>query len=405
MSFSLAGKEYMGKNLKGKEIGKGICQRKDGYYVARFCNQAGKREEKYFRKLPEAKAWLEEAKYADKHSTGAIRSDISVDDWFDTWLNSISKNLASNTIDNYRTRYIQNIQPLIGRMNFTDVKPLHCQQILNEMTPHYAKSTIIQTYITMGTMLKSAVLNDMIPKHPMDGIRFNKPVRSPDDIKYFTIDEQKRFQEAAKRSRYYHPYLFVLETGLRTGELTGLTWNDIDFENKTLTVDRSVEYSDKDGGWRAGPPKTLRSYRTIPLTRKAYEILYTLYQNRFMRKESAVLAQTLHYTDKRNGRKKSIVMRDMIFINPYTGEPVKNSTYDSAIYKICDNLQIERSHMHALRHTYATRAIERGVSPKVLQMLLGHDHVQTTMDRYVHVTDDSLRDAVNQFEGFNDFDM
>ena len=98
-------------------------------------------------------------------------------------------------------------------------------------------------------------------------------------------------------------------------------------------------------------------------------------------------------------------MRDMIFINPYTGEPVKNSTYDSGIYAICDKLQIERSHMHALRHTYATRAIERGVSPKVLQMLLGHDHVQTTMDRYVHVTDDSLRDAVNQFESFNDFDM
>ena len=97
MSFSLAGKEYMGKNLKGKELGKGICQRKDGYYVARFINREGKREEKYFHKLPEAKAWLEEAKYADKHSTGAIHSDISVDAWFDLWKNSISKNLASNT--------------------------------------------------------------------------------------------------------------------------------------------------------------------------------------------------------------------------------------------------------------------------------------------------------------------
>ena len=69
----------MGKNLKGKEIGKGICQRKDGYYVARFGSQSGKRIEKYFRKLPEAKAWLEEARYADKYSTGTIRSDISVD--------------------------------------------------------------------------------------------------------------------------------------------------------------------------------------------------------------------------------------------------------------------------------------------------------------------------------------
>ena len=395
----------MGKNLKGKEIGKGICQRKDGYYVARFCNQAGKCKEKYFRKLPEAKAWLEEARYADKHSTCTIRSDISVDDWFDVWLNSISGSLASNTIENYRMRYVHNIQPFIGRMKLTDVKPLHCQQILNEMIPNYAGSTNAQTYITMGTMLKSALLNDMISKHPMDGVRFNKSVRSPDDIKYFTVDEQKRFQEAAKGSRHYNQYMFVLETGLRTGELAGLTWNDIDFEKRTLTVERSVEYADKNEGWRAGPPKTLRSYRTIPLTQRAYEILYTLYQNRFMRKESDMLSQTLHYTDKRNSRKKSIVMRDLIFINPHTGEPVKNSSYDSNIYKICDKLKIERSHMHALRHTYATRVIERGVSPKALQMLLGHEHLQTTMDRYVHVTDDSLRNAVDQFESFSDLDI
>ena len=119
----------------------------------------------------------------------------------------------------------------------------------------------------------------------------------------------------------------------------------------------------------------------------------------------STIAQTLHYTDKRNSRKKSIVMWDLIFINPHTGEPVKNSSYDSNIYTICDKLKIERSHMHALHHTYATRVIERGVSPKALQMLLSHEHLQTPMDRYVHVTDDSLRNAFDQFESFSDFDM
>jgi integrase len=192
--------------------------------------------------------------------------------------------------------------------------------------------------------------------------------------------------------------MFLLQTGLRTGELTGLTWNDIDFEKRTVSVTRTLEYSSELKAWQAGPPKTIHSYRTLPLTATAYDILETLYQNRFARKESQILSQTLYYMDKRNGQTKSIVMRDLVFINPLNGEPVKNSTYDSNLYAICDKANIIRASMHALRHTYATRAIERGVQPKVLQKLLGHAHLQTTMDRYVHVTDDSLRSAVELFE-------
>ncbi len=73
-------------------------------------------------------------------------------------------------------------------------------------------------------------------------------------------------------------------------------------------------------------------------------------------------------------------------------------TWDSILYKLCDEAGIGRFCMHALRHTYTTRAIEAGMQPKVLQQLLGHASIKTTMDRYVHVTDDSLTQAVLQFE-------
>ena len=89
---------------------------------------------------------------------------------------------------------------------------------------------------------------------------------------------------------------------------------------------------------------------------------------------------------------------DLVFINYRTGEPNKNSSYDTHLYKLCDEAGIKHFCMHALRHTYATRAIERGVQPKVLQQLLGHASIQTTMDRYVHISDDSLLKAVHQFE-------
>ena len=94
----------------------------------------------------------------------------------------------------------------------------------------YAGSTIHQTYIAMGTMFRSAVMNDMLRKHPMDGVRYTKPVRAVDDIKFLTVDEQKTFLEAAKRSHNYRQYALLLETGLRTGELIGLTWDAIDWK-------------------------------------------------------------------------------------------------------------------------------------------------------------------------------
>ena len=78
--------------------------------------------------------------------------------------------------------------------------------------------------------------------------------------------------------------------------------------------------------------------------------------------------------------------------------PSKNSSYDTYLYRLCDAAKIKRFCMHALRHTYATRAIESGMQPKVLQSLLGHASIKTTMDRYVHTTDDALQNAVKQFE-------
>ena len=387
----------MGKNLKGKECGKGICQRKDGLYVSRFIAKSGKRCEQYFKTLPEARNWLEDARYTDKHDI-FIPSSLTVDEWFDCWIDNIVGDLAPNTRRNYRERYEHNIQPLIGRLKVSDVKPLHCKMVLNRMEETYAGSTIRQTYITMGTLFRAAIMNDLINKHPMDGVKFNKPVRAVDDIHFLTADEQREFLAVAERSHNYYQYALILETGLRTGELIGLTWDSIDWKRRTLTVNKTLEYRHKDKQWRAGPPKTKQSYRTIPLTKRAYEILRAVEAKKQYRKKSELLSQTLEYVDRRTGKKQKMVMVDLVFINFRTGEPAKNSSYDTHLYKLCDEAGIKRFCMHALRHTYATRAIESGMQPKVLQRLLGHASIKTTMDRYVHVTDDSLDKAIRQFE-------
>ena len=387
----------MGKSLRGKECGKGICQRKDGLYSARFVIKTGERKVKCFSSLPEARNWLDDAKYADKHENIFVPPDMTVDVWFEFWIAHIVGDLAPNTRRNYRERYEYNVKPLIGGMQLADVKPMHCKKVFIQMDADYAGSTIRQAYITMGTMFKAAKMNDLIAKHPMDGVRFTKPVRATDDIKFLTRDEQRVFLETAKRSHNYNQYALILETGLRTGEMIGLTWDAIDFQNRTLTVNKTLEYRHKQHFWRAGPPKTQHSYRTIPLTDRAYEILKGIWNSRPEQKESPTLDKTLEYIDRRTGVSSRLVMRDLVFINWRTGEPAKNSSYDTHLYKLCDEAGIEKFCMHALRHTYATRAIECGVQPKVLQKLLGHASIKTTMDRYVHVTDDTMFQAVRQF--------
>lgn len=406
----------MGKNLKGREVGKGLSQRKDGRFSARFVSKSGKRKEKYFDTLPAARSWLEDARYEDKHNTVLAPfemvaedilkhdspiptfNDMTVDGWYRIWSEQLIVHLAWNTRRNYFERYKQNIQPVIGKMRIQEVRPMHCRKVLNDMEVLYKGSTIRQTYITMGTMFRSAVSNGVIPKHPMDGVRYTKPVKSASAIKYLTIEEQEKFLAAAKRSHNYRQYALILETGLRTGEMIGLTWDDIDLENRTLTVRKTLEYRHGRGTWVAGPPKTAASYRTIPLTDRAYTLLKETYDARDSRKLSDDLAQTLYYMDRVTGETMPLVMKDLVFINYRTGMPSKNSSYDTHLYKLCDEAGIKRFCMHALRHTYATRAVERNVNPKALQQLLGHSSMQTTMDTYVHVTDEAKWDAVRQFE-------
>ena len=390
----------MGKNLKGKECGKGICQRKDGLYSARFLDRFGNRKVRYFGSVVEAKNWLEDARYEDKHADTVMISDteMTVEDWFNFWIGNIVSDLAPNTIRNYRERYEHNIRPVIGKLKITDVKPMHCKLVFNRMNETYAGGTIRQTYITMGTMFRAAVDNGILTRHPMDGVKYTKPVKAADDIKYFTVDEQNAFLEAAKCSHNYHQFALILETGLRVGEVIGLTWDCIDWEKRTLTVNKTLEFRHKQKEWRAGPPKTAHSYRTIPLTDRAVVLLREVEAMKETRKESPVLDTVLDYMDRRSGKILQLKLRDLVFINYRTGKPIKNSSYDTHLYKLCDKAGIKRVCVHALRHTYATRAIESGMQPKILQKLLGHASIKTTMDRYVHVTDESMEDAVRCFE-------
>ena len=123
----------MGKDLKGKALGVGITQQKNGLYNAGFVDKLGKRRVKRFKKLQECRKWLDEAKYIDEHSSITEANTMMVDAWFEYWISIKEKTVRPNTVRNYRERYHRNISKVIGKMLLVDVKPIHCQKIFSDM--------------------------------------------------------------------------------------------------------------------------------------------------------------------------------------------------------------------------------------------------------------------------------
>ena len=360
----------MGKDLKGKELGVGISQQSDKLYVARFTDKLGIRKTKRFKKLQECRQWIADASYISKHSDIENASDILVDTWYEYWIGIKKQTVRPNTVRNYSERYERNIKGIIGKKLLSEVKPIHCQKIFSDMAEQgYKTTTIYQTRITLYNMLEFAKENDVILSNPC-----KKSVKSdigkPSEKKVaLTIDEQRKFLMAAAGQSYENQYKFMLQTGLRTGELVGLKWDDIDFGKRTVTISRTMEYRYKVGEWRVGPPKSKSGYRTIPLTDEAIRILKD-------QKEKNSKIKVIN-----------IEWRDQVFLSR-KGEPVKNSTYDTALFKICDKAEIRKFCMHILRHTFATRCIEGGMIPKTLQKILGHSNIGITMNLYVDATEE-----------------
>lgn len=367
----------MGKDLKGKELGVGIVQQANGLYVARFTDKHGRRQSKRFKKLQECRQWIADATYIDEHTDIENATDMLVDAWFEYWISVKKKTVRPNTVRNYTERYERNIKAVIGKKLLTEVKPIHCQKIFSDMADDgYRTTTIYQTRIALYNMLEFAKENDVIINNPCKKSVKSDMGKPSDKKEALTIETQKKFLEGATGQSYENQYRFILQTGLRTGELVGLKWEDIDFENKTLTIQRSMEFRYKVGEWRVGPPKSKSGYRTIPLTDEAIRILKA--------------------QKEKNRKIKVIPMEwtDQVFLCR-KGEPVKNSTYDTALFKICDKVGIKRFSMHVLRHTFATRCIEGGMMPKTLQKILGHSNIGITMNLYVHITEEEKLKEIN----------
>lgn len=368
----------MGRDLTGKELGVGIVQRKDGLYTARFTDNHGVRRQKYFRKLHECRKWIEEEKFNFNNGLVSAFEEMTVSEWFYYWIENIKGATAKhNTIESYNSRFKQNIEPCIGKILLKDIKPLHCQRVLNQMRFEYKTATVNLTRVTMKMLFEDAVENELIIRNPV-----TKSVKCIEDNnqkpkKALTFKEQKMFIEEIKRYDYYYQYAFILQTGLRVGELTGLKWSDIDFDNKKIHISRTLNYC--RGEWVESTTKSKSGIRDIPLTNDAITILRNLQKKR----------QKLNII--------SMQYYDFVFLSR-KGTPIPRAAYYRNLRTICKRLKISHISMHSLRHTFATRCVEAGMQPKILQVIMGHSSINVTMNIYVHIMEETKTREVKKIE-------
>lgn len=333
---------------------------------------------------------------------------IKYGDWFEEWLNARSIALKPKTQQSYKELYdlyIKNSH-LVGYF-LQDLTPSILQNLISELQKKGLSSrTIRYTVSVIRASLKNAVLNNHIIKNPADGVSL--PRKEEKEPRVLTIDEQMDFMKAISGNRYEFLFQFDLKTGLRTGELLGLQWKNIDFEKRTFCVKRTM-VTIKDPKTKKlihtyGSPKTKKSIRTIYFTE---ELGDSLRKQKEMQKLEMKRAGDFWL-----GMNEAQFDDNNVFLTD-KGTPVYPSTLRHLIDRTIKKINQERTSksptpdsivltdhfsMHALRHTFATRALENHIPPKVVQEILGHSSITVTLDTYSHVLPNLLKDYMEQLE-------
>ena len=395
---------------------KGETQRQDGIYDYRWTSPDGKRHSIYASTLEELRA-KEGQITVDAHD--GIKTEtrmVTVNEMFDLRCD-LKRGIKDNTFQNYKYMYNLFIRPNFGKMRITMVKKTDVKRFYNTLAD--GKILKVSTIDTLHNILHQVfdmALNDnYIRLNPTDNMlkELKKAHNfSVEKRKALTIPEQELFmrflKESTQYNHWYPIFAVMLGTGMRVGEHTGLRWCDIDFDEDLISVNHTLVFynhgDNKGCTFSINTPKTEAGNRTIPILPSVKEALQ---MERKMQQEFDV--------------KCSVSIdgySDFIFVNRF-GATQHQGTLNKAIKRIirdCNDEVLLKSKekdpvllppfsCHSLRHTFTTRAVESGMNVKVLQEVLGHKDISTTLNIYTDVTKDTKKKEVstlgNYFENLS----
>lgn len=233
-------------------------------------------------------------------------------------------------------------------------------------------------------------------------------------VNVLTVKQQKEFINYIGNTPFYcHLYpifAVMLGTGCRVGEVTGLTWNDVDLKNKNISINHTVGYgyvSAADNSeekfnvkWYVNPTKTSSGNRDIPMIDVVYDVFAELYQHRKKCRVSIDGMTDFVFLNKKNTIYTSSSLNTSIkhIVKAYNKEAVRNAEK----YSI-EPFLLPCFTCHTLRHTFCTRLCEQESNLKVIQSIMGHANIRITMDVYAAATEDKKKESINNLsEKFND---
>ena len=386
----------MGKDLKGKEIGRGLSQRPDGRYMAR-CQVAGKTILLYGWNLREVKKQLAEAIDEARRCfvPGFDGIGITLNEWFDEWYDKYKAPILKNGGSaSYKRKFINYYGIRIGAKSLKDIRQLHVQTAIADMIEVGRSSKSIREATSiLQNCVEAAIANGLMSINPTVGVVIPKCMKV--ERRVLTVDEQELFIKHLERTKswYEEMYKFMLLTGMRIGEVGGLQWEDVDFTSRFIYVKRSLTYQYEDGKkiMRLTSPKTENSVRKIPFFGETREVLEKQFEKVKRKREDLgkrwrqpeEYGNLVFLTSMGSPIGRYSIESDMRYVTQQINDMLKTEAlYSGGIPK-----NFERVHPHALRHTFATRCFEKGMTPRAVQEIMGHANYNTTVS-YTHVLDD-----------------
>ena len=399
------------KDSKGRVLKENETQRKDGTYQYRWRTSDHKRHSIYAPTLEELR---EKEQTVLKDKSDGIRTDaqkVTLNDVYDLWV-QLKKGLKDNTFQNYKYMYEQFVRDDLGQRKITTLKRSDIRRFYNYLIDERCLkvSTVDSIHTVLHQVLDIAVEDCYLRNNISDNaLKELKQARNlfTEKRKALTIQEQEIFLDFLRKSnmyRHWYPiFALMVGTGLRVGEAVGLRWNDVDFDNNTISVNHTlIYYNHAKGGCYFGinTPKTRAGERTIPMIESVREAI--LQEKEYQREVG------IKCTARVDG------FTDFIFVNRF-GNTQHQGTLNKALRRIirdCNQEILDKAKdkdnvillpnfsCHTLRHTFTTRLCESGINIKVIQSVLGHSDVSTTLDIYADVTKDLKKAEMQTFDDF-----
>ncbi len=305
-------------------------------------------------------------------STGSLGMNFG--DFIELYVRAMEHRLKHSTVASKKWLINLKVTPFFKKIPLNEIKPTHVRQWQNSLTSYRDESgkPYSQTYLKCINNQLTAIFNYAVKYYGLKENPCHKAGRMgkkhADEMLFWTRQEFQTFIEVMKdRPASYAVFMTLYFTGIREGELLALTPSDIDFEKKTLTVNKSYQRLGKED--IITTPKTPKSIRTIPIPDGLCNCLQEYMSHCYRLQKD-----------------------DRLF--PYT----KSFLYHEMEYD-CKASGVKRIRVHDIRHSHASLLVEMGFSPLLIAERLGHEKVQTTMDTYSHLYPNKQVEVARQLDG------